>query len=318
LFPETSENIHSCVELTALNRQLTSMSKRAYPDTVSVPSSSGLVGLCCKKRSLISLNYVDTEALRSEDVDLDSMGLPVVTVPIINAHDVLLGVMQMVPSARSPLLSDSRQSVNTYGNEEMTFQRAAEWFSHQVGQPLTYLLDNVGRKGRRPLSIPSSFCLAVEGDGVPAAEKTLHDKDIKEDVDPALSIDRSVDVAMLDSRLHSSIGVLKQALAQVPTTPTQTSMIIHFVQALVPESKLSTEKLLMIEDAGAKIIELAKISSQLVSGIQAQLRREKVCGPLCLEMVCDDCLLRLNSWKRSAAAPICMKLPQHTQEELQK
>jgi hypothetical protein len=146
-----------CSELFTLNRRLGPMSHKANPDTVRVSANGGLLGICLREGHWVNLGLVDTDAASSKDVDLDPMGLPLFTVPLINAQDELLAVLQLVPSAHSPPVSDTVDTTKDSSfqksiepeDEMITFQQAIQWLMHQLSQPLSHLLHLYGQSQAR-------------------------------------------------------------------------------------------------------------------------------------------------------------------------
>lgn len=121
---------------------------------ITMPLRSGIAGHVIETRRMYQLENDKFDPYLNPLVDIDPLDAPLITVPIVDLHNTVVGCLQLLVGPRSPKLRESEDAKSQQG---LLFVQAAEWLTHQIAAPLQYLIKYIGNTVNRPVSTPSNL-----------------------------------------------------------------------------------------------------------------------------------------------------------------
>jgi hypothetical protein len=127
--------------------------RQTVNDITHIEADAGIVGTAVQGKRWLLLEGAELEMSMNASVDMDSLGLPMISVPIMTVENQVLACLQMVPGPQSPKFECELEGISQ-DNVTIAFEQALQWFLHQISHPLEYLLKYVGKPVHRPMSTP--------------------------------------------------------------------------------------------------------------------------------------------------------------------
>lgn len=125
-----------------------------FSNIITMPLRSGIAGHVIETRMMYKLENDKFDPYLNPLVDIDPLDAPLITVPIVDLHNTVVGCLQLLVGPRSPKL---RESEDVKSQQGLLFVQAAQWLTHQIAAPLQYLIKYIGNTVNRPVSTPSNL-----------------------------------------------------------------------------------------------------------------------------------------------------------------
>lgn len=128
----------------------------ARGDVVAVAAELGVAGYVLASRAAFEISDSSSDDRLNPQIDLEVIGEPVISVPVVDMAGCVLAVLQFTPGANSPKTALPIGHADKPENE-LLFAQAAQWLALQLVNPLRYLFFLVGREAERPSGVPLLF-----------------------------------------------------------------------------------------------------------------------------------------------------------------
>jgi hypothetical protein len=132
-------------------------SGRDRSEVIAVSTTLGVAGHVVSSRSCYDIADSASDDRLNPQIDLEVVGKPVLSVPVLAANGRALAVIQLSPGPDSPKSSLPLVDAGDNPLDQLLFAQAAQWMAYQLAHPLTYLFQLVGRQAVQPAAVPFPF-----------------------------------------------------------------------------------------------------------------------------------------------------------------
>lgn len=126
-------------------------------EVIAVSTTLGVAGHAVSSRSCYDIADSASDDRLNPQIDLEVIGKPVLTVPVLDASGRALAIIQLSPGPDSPKTALPLVDVGVNPLDQLLFAQAAQWMAYQLAQPLAYLFQLVGRQAVQPVAVPFPF-----------------------------------------------------------------------------------------------------------------------------------------------------------------
>jgi len=126
-------------------------------EVIAVSTTLGVAGHAVSSRSCYDIADSASDDRLNPQIDLEVIGKPVLTVPVLDASGRALAIIQLSPGPDSPKTALPLVDVGVNPLDQLLFAQAAQWMAYQLAQPLAYLFQLVGRQAVQPAAVPFPF-----------------------------------------------------------------------------------------------------------------------------------------------------------------